>query len=90
MFFVASCKKWDVPYSFLYAVMYASRFPCLGYAGIYQKRTGVHKDGCAVFYSNARLELLNWSGVKYQNGVQILNRDNVGLVTKFAVRQGGR
>ena len=66
------------------------RFPYLGYAGIYQKRTGFHKDGCALFYCKARLELLNWSGVKYQKGIWVLNRDNVGLVTKFAVRQGDR
>lgn len=62
--------------------------PCPGYAGVYQKRTGSHKDGCAVFYRTADVELLTWSGVKYQKGVQVLNRDNVGIVAKFAISQG--
>ena len=60
-----------------------------GYVGVYQKRTGSHMDGSAIFYLTSRLSLVQWSGVEYQKHVRVLNRDNVGVVGQFAVVDAG-
>lgn len=52
---------------------------------MYKKRTGEHSDGCAVFYTTSRLKVLEWKEVEFQRGVQILDRDNVGIVIKFQI-----
>ena len=42
-------------------------FGCfIGYEGIYQKRTGKHLDGCAMFYQTSHLQLLEHHIVQYQ------------------------
>ncbi len=61
--------------------------PAPDYESVYQKRTGSHKDGCAIFYLTTRLSLLEWSGVEYQRQVKVLNRDNIGLIGKFEVNR---
>ena len=38
----------------------------LGYRGLYLKRTGDQKDGCAIFYDTHYLELVDENYVKYQ------------------------
>lgn len=55
-----------------------------GYTGIFKRRTGSYTDGCAVFYSESRLKLLEWKGFEYQCKSMVLNRDNVAVLAKFA------
>lgn len=38
----------------------------IGYRGLYLKRTGDQKDGCAIFYDTHYLELVDENYVKYQ------------------------
>ncbi|VEN63215.1 unnamed protein product [Callosobruchus maculatus] len=56
-----------------------------GYHGVYKKRTGQRTDGCAIYYKTDNVELLEHVTVEfYRKNVPILNRDNVGIVAKFA------
>lgn len=45
----------------------------LGYRGLYLKRTGDQKDGCAIFYDTHYLELVDENYVKYQKYKGIYN-----------------
>ena len=60
-----------------------------GYSGVYQCRTGTHTDGCAVFYRTNSLRLVEWKGLTYRQMFKVLNRDNVGIVVKFAELESG-
>lgn len=60
-----------------------------GYTGLYKRRTGSYSDGCAVFYRESKLKLLEWKGLEYQCRVTVLNRDNVAVLAKFAVVENG-
>lgn len=68
--------------------LYPMIWVCLGFDGIYQKRTGTYTDGCAIFYRCAMFELLEYKKVQYFNSDKcpILNRHNVGLVVKLRAR----
>lgn len=56
----------------------------LGYTGIYKRRTGIRVDGCAIYY-NANLKLIDHIKVEFlKPSVALLNRDNIGLIAKFA------
>lgn len=58
-----------------------------GYASIYKQRTGNNVDGIAIYYKRDVFELVDHTSVEYyQPGVSILDRHNVGLVAKLAVR----
>ncbi|XP_066483702.1 protein angel homolog 1 isoform X1 [Tiliqua scincoides] len=53
----------------------------MGFACIYKRRTGRKTDGCAICYKQSRFQLISASPVEYfRPGLDILNRDNVGLV----------
>lgn len=52
-----------------------------GFACFYKRRTGTKTDGCAVCYKHSRFQLISLSPIEYfRPGLDILNRDNVGLV----------
>ncbi|NXM37205.1 ANGE1 protein, partial [Oxyruncus cristatus] len=56
-------------------------FKEMGFACVYKRRTGTKTDGCAVCYKHSRFQLISLSPVEYfRPGLDILNRDNVGLV----------
>ncbi|XP_019495920.1 PREDICTED: protein angel homolog 1 isoform X3 [Hipposideros armiger] len=53
----------------------------MGFTCFYKRRTGCKTDGCAVCYKPTRFRLLCASPVEYfRPGLELLNRDNVGLV----------
>ncbi|XP_057589223.1 protein angel homolog 1 isoform X3 [Hippopotamus amphibius kiboko] len=55
--------------------------PYHGFTCFYKRRTGCKTDGCAVCYKPTRFRLLCASPVEYfRPGLELLNRDNVGLV----------
>ncbi|XP_010290212.1 PREDICTED: protein angel homolog 1, partial [Phaethon lepturus] len=56
-------------------------FKEMGFACFYKRRTGTKTDGCAVCYKHSRFQLISFSPIEYfRPGLDILNRDNVGLV----------
>lgn len=55
-----------------------------GWAGIYKKRTGCFTDGCALFYNQSKLTLLEHQAIEYLTNHKVLNRDNVGIIAKFS------
>ena len=61
---------------------------CVGFDGVYLKRTGTYTDGCAIFYRCALFELVDFKKVQYFNSDKcpILNRHNVGLIVKLRAR----
>ncbi|XP_067001650.1 protein angel homolog 2 isoform X2 [Anabrus simplex] len=62
-----------------------SKLADLGYTGIYKQRTGNKVDGVAIYYKNNVFDMLDYTTVEfYQPGIELLNRDNVGLVAKLA------
>ncbi|XP_028922594.1 protein angel homolog 1 isoform X2 [Ornithorhynchus anatinus] len=53
----------------------------MGFTSFYKRRTGRKTDGCAICYKHTRFRLLSSSPVEYYRpGLELLNRDNVGLV----------
>ncbi|XP_053139155.1 protein angel homolog 1 isoform X2 [Hemicordylus capensis] len=53
----------------------------MGFACIYKRRTGRKTDGCAICYKQSRFQLISTNPVEFfRPGLDILNRDNVGLV----------
>lgn len=63
------------------------QFLISGYQGIYKKRTGIRVDGCAIYYKLNTINLVEYTEVEFfQPLVELLNRDNVGLVAKFSPR----
>ncbi|NWY43010.1 ANGE1 protein, partial [Sylvia atricapilla] len=56
-------------------------FKEMGFACFYKRRTGAKTDGCAVCYKHSRFQLISLSPIEYfRPGLDVLNRDNVGLV----------
>ncbi|KAL2303818.1 hypothetical protein Nmel_009097 [Mimus melanotis] len=56
-------------------------FKEMGFTCFYKRRTGMKTDGCAVCYKHSRFQLISLSPIEYfRPGLDILNRDNVGLV----------
>ncbi|XP_030070615.1 protein angel homolog 1 isoform X1 [Microcaecilia unicolor] len=53
----------------------------MGFTCFYKRRTGRKTDGCAICYKHDRFSLLCANPVEFfRPGIDILNRDNVGLV----------
>ncbi|KAL8169134.1 UNVERIFIED_CONTAM: hypothetical protein K2H54_038473 [Gekko kuhli] len=53
----------------------------MGFGCIYKRRTGRKTDGCAICYKQNKFQLISANPVEYfRPGLDILNRDNVGLV----------
>jgi protein angel len=58
-----------------------------GYESIYKQRTGNNVDGVAIYYKTDVFELVDHTSVEYyQPGINILDRHNVGLIAKLAIR----
>ncbi|XP_064382711.1 protein angel homolog 2-like isoform X3 [Halichondria panicea] len=55
-----------------------------GFAGLYKRRTGSHTDGCALFYKQDKLTLIEHRKLEYRKSFKVLNRDNVGIIAKFS------
>eukprot|EP00899_Mesostigma_viride_P019840 jgi/Mesvir1/27858/Mv07527-RA.1 len=56
-----------------------------GYDGLYQKRTGVRRDGCATFWLTSRLRLVTYEGIEFaRHGFN----DNVALITALEILGG--
>ena len=55
-----------------------------GFTGLFKRRTGTKTDGCAIFYHESKLKLLEWKALEYQRKTKALNRDNVAILAKFA------
>lgn len=51
------------------------------------QRTGSHLDGCALFYKQSKLRLVDWVGLKYRKSIKVLNRDNVALLARLELAQ---
>lgn len=62
------------------------------YALLYKKRTGGEKtDGCAVFYRRNLFDLVTHHEVEYfQPNVNKLNRENVAIIAKLALKSNPR
>ncbi|XP_043929832.1 protein angel homolog 1 [Protopterus annectens] len=53
-----------------------------GYECIYKRRTGIKTDGCAICYKSAKFSLISCVPIEFfRPPADILNRDNVGLIT---------
>ncbi|XP_008118933.1 protein angel homolog 1 isoform X1 [Anolis carolinensis] len=53
----------------------------MGFTCIYKRRTGRKTDGCAICYKQNMFQLISSNPVEFfRPGLDILNRDNVGLV----------
>lgn len=64
-----------------------SKLESLGYRSLYKRRTGLRCDGCAIYYKNNKLRLVEYDTVEfYQPEVAVLNRDNIAIIAKFAPR----
>jgi protein angel len=62
-------------------------FQKVGYTYLYKKRTNDKKDGLLLMFKEDIFNLLEFSKVElYQTGIELLNRDNVGLIAKFALK----
>ncbi|KYN50202.1 PREDICTED: protein angel [Cyphomyrmex costatus] len=58
-----------------------------GYDYLYKKRTNDKKDGLLLLYRSDEFILLDYAKVElYQSGIEILNRDNVGIIAKLALK----
>ncbi|XP_015433565.1 PREDICTED: protein angel isoform X1 [Dufourea novaeangliae] len=59
----------------------------LGYNYLYKKRTNEKKDGLLFLYRSDQFILLDHAKVElYQSGIELLSRDNVGIIAKLAVK----
>lgn len=62
-------------------------FKELGYNYLYKKRSNDKPDGLLLLYRAEQFVLVDYLEVEYhQPFVEILNRDNVGLIAKLALR----
>ncbi|XP_024882164.1 protein angel-like isoform X1 [Temnothorax curvispinosus] len=58
-----------------------------GYEYLYKKRTNDKRDGLLLLYRSNEFVLLDYAKVElYQSGVELLNRDNVGIIAKLALK----
>ncbi|XP_043788147.1 protein angel isoform X2 [Apis laboriosa] len=63
-------------------------FKELGYNYLYKRRTNDKKDGLLFLYHSDQLTLIDYSKVElYQSGIELLSRDNVGIIAKLAVKR---
>lgn len=59
----------------------------MGYNYIYKKRTNDKRDGLLFLYRADQFVLLDYAKVElYQSGIELLSRDNVGIIAKLAVK----
>ena len=59
-----------------------------GYDYLYKKRTNDKDDGLLLMYRSDQLVVLDYVKVEmYQSGIELLSRDNVALVVKFALKE---
>ncbi|XP_015180128.1 PREDICTED: protein angel isoform X2 [Polistes dominula] len=62
-------------------------FKELGYKYLYKKRTNDKRDGLLLLYHSDQFNLIDYVKVEYyQPGIELLNRDNVGIVAKLSFR----
>lgn len=62
-------------------------FQSMGYDYLYKKRTNDKIDGLLLLYRSDQLVLLEHAKVElYQSGIELLSRDNVGIIAKLAVK----
>ncbi|OAD60452.1 Protein angel like protein 2 [Eufriesea mexicana] len=60
----------------------------LGFNYLYKKRTHDKKDGLLFLYRSDQLILMDYTKVElYQSGIKLLNRDNVGIIAKLAIKK---
>ncbi|XP_043258281.1 protein angel isoform X1 [Colletes gigas] len=60
----------------------------LGYNYLYKKKTNDKKDGLLFLYRSDQFVLLEYAKVEfYQSGIELLSRDNVGIIAKLAVKE---
>ena len=63
-------------------------FKRYSYSHLYKKRTSDKKDGLLLLYREDIFNLLEFSKVEmFQTDDWLLNRDNVGLVAKFSLKE---
>lgn len=56
----------------------------LGYEGIFKQKTGTREDGCAIYFRKSMFELAQCESVEFlQPEIDLLNRDNIGLMIKL-------
>ncbi|XP_032686865.1 protein angel homolog 2 [Odontomachus brunneus] len=66
---------------------FVAPFRELEYEYLYKRRTNDKKDGLLLLYRGDQFTLLDYAKVElYQSGVDILNRDNVGIIAKLSLR----
>lgn len=66
---------------------YVPKLRSMGFKGIFKKRTGDKPDGCAIFFRHSIFELKESKSVEYcKPNVQILDRDNIGLIALLTPR----
>lgn len=54
------------------------------YNRVFKKRTGSEKtDGCAIFYNTDMFELISTRTIEFNQGINLLDRDNIGIVVKL-------
>ncbi|CAL7933021.1 unnamed protein product [Xylocopa violacea] len=59
----------------------------VGYNYLYKKRTNDKKDGLLFLYRSDQFILMDYAKIElYQSGIELLSRDNVGIVAKLAVK----
>jgi protein angel len=64
---------------------YFSSLGSLGYLGLYKQRTGIRTDGCAIYFKQDLVNLIEHTTVEYnQPNVPMLDRDNVAIIAKFS------
>ncbi|XP_057372122.1 protein angel homolog 2-like isoform X2 [Daphnia carinata] len=70
-----------------YDTFYVPRLTAMGFKGVYKKRTGNKRDGCAIFFRHSKFELKKSIPVEYcKPNVEILDRDNIGLIALLTPR----
>lgn len=58
-----------------------------GYDYFYKKRTNDKDDGLLLMYRTENLKVVDYTKVEmFQSEVELLNRDNVGIIVKFALK----
>lgn len=66
---------------------FLDNFKSRNYSYLYKKRTSDKKDGLLVLYKEDVFKLIEFSKVElYQTDIELLSRDNVGIVAKFSLK----
>lgn len=70
-----------------YDTFYVPKLTAMGFKGVYKKRTGNKRDGCAIFFRHSKFELKKSIPVEYcKPNVELLDRDNIGLIALLTPR----